>query len=358
YEGLAGSSLPPALIEKVLLDVPAIWARFSVGRRHVLAYDIPLITAPSAEGGGADVYGYLLAAENLHTTVQALLGAVEQIAKLPGANLVRDSRGGTVQDLASQLIGYDHVAANPIYHQVLALAYRQDEPATETVFGMRLTDYKRHTDLEKFRAGKLDEAFERYVRMRDGGRAPAKPARDDSGPADEAMPGSKVGGSAVVAQIGDDILTKLMRSTEAAEDLKYRQRLNDEAMQGQLDGIRAEQEFRFASDAFERVRALATTAPHESADATMQRLREAMAALDAFSKRRADFCRMISEQNLNPESQLYRLDAPFVLTKHTAVGAQAATLGGLGVAILAFLVALAACALHQARRNATTRREG
>ena len=157
------------------------------------------------------------------------------------------------------------------------------------------------------------------------------------------------GGQTVVAQLSDGFLQQLMRTSEQSQDVRYRQRLNDEVIVSRLKAVRAQEELQFDTDAFEHARMHGKEGSHESQAAAEAQARVAIAALGEFSGRIGEFYRTVSERNLSPESQLYRIDSPFALTTQSLVGTRPAALGAAGVAVIAFLAMLAGCALHQGR---------
>jgi len=349
YHGSDSNTLPPALMEKVLLDVPLAWARYSAEKRHVLAYDVPLTTATTYQGAAGDHQSLLLAAENLRTTTQALGSATELVQNLPGANVTRDARGATIRDLALELAAFDRVVVGPTYQHLLALAYRSAPAAVQAIFDVRRAAKGRSLDLARLEATSLEESFARYTRMRDGVVTATARGEDSMARGAEIGAATARGGQTVVAQLSDGFLQQLMRTSEQSQDVRYRQRLNDEVIVSRLKAVRAQEELQFDTDAFEHARMHGKEGSHESQAAAEAQARVAIAALGEFSGRIGEFYRTVSERNLSPESQLYRIDSPFALTTQSLVGTRPAALGAAGVAVIAFLAMLAGCALHQGR---------
>jgi hypothetical protein len=142
-----------------------------------------------------------------------------------------------------------------------------------------------------------------------------------------------------------------MRMGEESRDVAYRQRLNDAAVASELEAIRAEEEMKSVADGYDRARVVAKEAGGETQAALEQQVRSVFSMLSGLSNRIAEFYRSISESNLLPESELYRIDSPFALNTQSLPSPRTAALGAAGVVTIAFLALLGGCALHRARVN-------
>lgn len=342
-----GTALPAPVLEKILLDIPRAWADFSVEKRHVLAYDVPIVAVlPEGALGSSNVDQFLLAAELLRTAAKGLSNSVAKIQRLPGASLIRDSQGGTIDDLEGEIAAYSRAAVYPAYLDILQIAYRTAPQETESRLSSRLEGDRRAVELARSRVARAEQSFSRYAQ-------PRLAQTEAAGEGDEVARGGASGTTAlapprVIAQVSDGFLQQLIQSIEQGRDIAYRQELNDEVRKRETEAGEAEDRFRLSQGILEQVRAAAKSPQWTSPDDTAERVRQVLEALRGFSKRISESYNAISVRNLNPPSALYAINVPFRTMTVSAIGIGLAAAVTVSVVIFGTFLMYLLCAIYQA----------
>jgi hypothetical protein len=352
YRGDGDSRLPEQLYEQVLLAIPATWAQLAAERRGVLSYDIEIGTAaPVAQPGtGTGTDDILQAVEFLRLTSTNLRGAAYLVAELPGANLARGDGGETVADLTTELDVFNALTVMPLYVTGIRLAAANEPAVVESVLASRVESERRVKAAADGKASDLERALQFYVA---NAVSPEVAGTDADGGGSGGKGGaSMTGGSGVIAQVGGGFIDDIIRTRDAAQDIKYRQELNDKVVAAKMKAVEAAANVEFAAYALEQVRHPSNAGPGRDADrfaaqakAAGERMRDLSAKLHVLYER-------ISQRNLNPGSTLYMVDRPLFSVHTAGVAWSNAVLGGFGFITLGMIGLVAACAAYDRRTAA------
>lgn len=353
YRGDGKSDLPAQLYEQVLLSIPATWAQLAAERRGVLSYDIEIGSAAPFAPDAGSVDDILQAIEFLRLTTTNLRAAAYLVAALPGANLARGEAAETTADLTTELEVFNALTVMPLYVTGIRLAAAAHPAVVESALASRLEAERRVKAAADSKASELERALQLYV-----ANTVYSEARAGGGADTEAAAGSRgasvAGGSGVIAQVGGGFIEDIIRARDAAQDIKYRQELNDKVVSAKLKAVEAASNVEFAAYALEQVRQASdkgvdrdTERFAAQAKAAGEQLRGLTAKLHVLHER-------ISQRNLNPGSTLFTIDRP-LFSEHTArIAWSSALLGGFGFTVLGMIALIVACALvdHRSRAQA------
>lgn len=345
YRGDGESRLPAQLYEQVLLSIPATWAQLAAERRGVLSYDIEIGTAAPVGQSGSDTGEILQTVEFLRLTTVNLRAAAYLVAALPGANLARGDGGETVADLTTEFDVLNALTVMPLYVTGIRLAAANEPAVVESVLASRVESERRVKAAADGKASDLERALQFYV---SNAVSPETPAGDvDAASGKSSSPGGA--GSGVIAQVGGGFIEDIIRARDAAQDIKYRQELNDKVVAAKLKAVEAASNVEFAAYALEQVRHPSSGASARDgerfaaqAKAAGDRLRDLSAKLRVLYER-------ISQQNLNPGSTLYTVDRPLFSVRTAGIEWSSAVLGGFGFLTLGMIALVTACAVYDRR---------
>ncbi len=352
WESRSPIALAPAQVEKVLLDIPATWARLAEERRGVLGYDLALASALSG-AQASPAADPLLTGELLRRNVENLSTMAAALAELPGASLVRGSGGETVIDLGEQVSAFSEVVVVPAVLTGVKLARGNSPQATDEALRYRRETLKRALEGAQHRARELEGNYYAYVSQSGSGQS-ARPA--DAVPVG-GQAGLSAGGAAMlpgagmIAQVGGGVIDELIELRERTQDVVYRQKLNDDVRAAKLRAVQAAETLSFLELLQQEAQAPTQASPAVSAEEFAERVTAAQSQLTDFASRLKAFYDEISARNLRPEAGLYVIDEPFWVERSPVLSLVRIILGAVAVATLAMLAIVAVCALREARSS-------
>jgi len=342
YRSDGNSRLPSQLYEQVLLSIPATWAQLAAERRGVLLYDIEIGTAAPVVRLGTGTDEILQTVEFLRLTSTNLRAAAHLVAKLPGANLARGDGGETVVDLTTELNVFNALTVMPLYVTGIRLAAANEPAAVESTLASLVEAERRAKAAADGEASDLERALQFYVSNAVSSEVPATGGDGGGGKSSS----SANAGSGVIAQVGGGFIEDIIRARDAAQDIRYRQELNDKVVAAKMKAVEAASRVEFATYALEQARQPSNAGPGRDADrfaaqvkAAGERLRDLSAKLHLLHER-------ISQRNLNPESALYTVDRPLFFVRTAAIEWSSAVLGGFGFITLGMIGLVVACAVY------------
>ena len=347
YRGDGGSRLPSPLYEQVLLAIPATWAQLAAERRGVLSYDVEIGTAAPVAQPGKGIDATLQTVEFLRLTATNLRAAAYLVAGLPGANLARGESGETVADLTTELDVFSALTVMPLYVEGIRLAAATDPAMVESMLTSRLEAERRVKSSADAKASDLERAMQVYLANAVYPDAAAAASGDGEGSAKGAPQVS--GGSGVIAQVGSGFIEDIIRTRDAAQDIKYRQELNDKVVEAKMRAVDAAANVAFAEYALAQVRVQRDKGGLRDAAHFQEQAMAAGDRLRALSGKLHVLYDRISERNLNPGSTLFTVDRPYFTVHTAAVGWSSALLGGFGFVTLGMIGLVVACAVADYR---------
>ena len=321
--GSAGGALAPAQLTQVLTAIPAEWARSSEAA-GVSAYDYPMpngaelrASAASLTADGATAADGVRHAERLKDFMDTLAATTAAMAKVPGSDGIKDSRGASLVDLSQELSSTRRNLVIPAYLQMLGEAKLRDPREYAAIRSTRRKLLESDLELAKERARVLREAFKDYA---DETRI-ARRVADRS--ADETRQ------DAVLANVDGTFIDRVIEQAVKSRDVEYRRELTDRRLAAELEVVEKSGKLEFDTWIEETVQSQAADA--SASAAAMDRLRRMTDSLASYADRTREIMRILSDRNLSAASAMYRVDLDAVVRSTPAVSLRSIALGGFGL---------------------------
>ena len=332
----SGLAMTASVAERVVSKLPECWAAFAQTTRGVKNYDIALVTvAALADGDGTDLLGR---AETLRSASRRLLRSADQLEKLPGGNLVRDSKGGSLGDLREEIANHYRVSVLPNYIAYMRMAASAQPERVRDAISVRISNEERLQKLATARADEIGSAFREYISLNSGAAVPAT-AGAQSAATGSASPMMGLGSQMpAIMSLSEGFFDRVIAQGIQSRDVEYRQELNERQIEAAMAVLEGQETLEFDRWVLEQL--TAGSAAVSSADQTQEDAKAAFGRLRDFSSRIQELHRQLSERNLNAASQLYRNEDPVVVSTESAVSTNRMALGVFACCAIAFVLAV------------------
>ena len=329
-------SIPADVLQRVMTAVPDAWAAFAHRTRGLATYDIAVPTiAPLDSGATALHHLGVLTAE-----LAALDRSSRELEALAGASWIRDRDGQLVSDLRRQVSVMRRVHYEPLVESVLRVAGRD---ALEQV-SSNLENSRRTHEAAKSREAAARQNLEFYVAsVRQDGAMVAGSQGQVGAQQDGRQQAMMAGGMPAMINLSDSFLNKMLEFGGRGSDLEYKQKLNDEVVEASKALVEAETGMRYDEECLKKLSAPApesTIGVATAAGVIPARMLDLKHRMTDLATKSRGFLEIISQQNLNPGSMLYRLDGPMQVTSERAITARTAAVGFVGMQCLAVATGL------------------
>ena len=325
----AGVELPDALLDKVLNDILAAWAEYAVDHRHAFAYQVDLpgenLIRADLVAADNDVIGL----DTLRGRIDRILVSLDELAALPGADLVRvGADGRSLSDVRARLEEVLRSGVRPLLLQALGQGSAADRRVAAGYIEGRLFQ----AALDK------DEAAANVAILEQTLRANTAFNHTFSVPDQEN-----------VDQFVDRIIA-IALSLERI-DRPYQERAMDRIVAAGAVRARAEKEladYREMAALLGGNRSSAGAAAAGNLRAQLARLRDQVAQLLQQAR---DIHVELSASSLNPAAGVYAVTGPVMIrTARGAVG-RAIIMYGLLLTVLTLTLVPLACIVHHTARR-------
>jgi hypothetical protein len=330
----SGLPLGSGTAERVVSKIPETWAAFAQTTRGVKDYDIPVVTATALAIGEGD--DYLVQAELLRSTSTRLADGAKQLQRLPGGNLVRDSKGASLGELVDEVNANFRIRVLPNYINYLRLAYAEDAARVNEVFDNRIANQERAVELSRSKAESLSTAFRNYLSLNSGSALQTGTTSSAEGSAQS--PSLGLGGQMpAIMSLSEGFFDKVIAQGIQSKDVEYRQRLNERQIESAVTVLDEQSILDFDKWMLGRVAEASQSEPvilarvQAESKVTAERLQ-------SFAARLAEFHKSLSQRNLNAASQLYRNEDPVVVSSEAAISASRMVLGLVATALVMFVL--------------------
>jgi hypothetical protein len=323
--------LPDSLLNKVLQDTLSTWARQAAENKGATRYDIAVLSKNALQKDFITSEDYIISTDVLRTKIERILKTVVTMAEIPGASAVRmmPSQIG-LADLRANLEDLNHFKVEPLISVIRETGLSRNPTRMAEYFRSRLFDVELARTETTQRIKSVQEALREYE-QRGANRSVDLTDRSGSG---------------VTPQLSESFIDKLVELSTESNDVEYRQKLikriiDDGMILAELN--RQAEYYESMRRSFSEVRTRADAAV--AADVT----RRAGLAFDEVA-RMADqveaFYKLLSQQNLNPDTVVYSLTTPFVVRKTTALSFSSAVIYFFLALLAVFIIVCLACLVH------------
>lgn len=225
-----GTDIPDIVVRKVLIDVLTEWADFVANEQHVLEYRLAVLSPDVVAATATDGTNPVINIDILRAKVLRVQDNVEQIRRLPAAELGRTHRdAASLSDISIRLDEIVRFGLEPLIHRVAA-ARLDDREETVRFLETQVAYDRRQLDASDRVTEATRLAIELYL--------PGNSAAEGAQPAGESRgPGSKAGGETVMPQLTETFLERLVQLASSSNDPQYRQSLTQGYRQAALRGV-------------------------------------------------------------------------------------------------------------------------
>lgn len=334
------SSMPAALMEKVLNDTLQVWARQTDEVKGVTRFDVPVFS-PNILKPDILEQDYLMAADGLRVQARRAAGLAAKLMQLPGASSIRSEKDRTsLSDVSYDIADTLRNRIEPLILLIQDQGLAARPQAVSKYLQGRVTDIRLERDATNARIAALQDALRGY--MTSSSRPRETPGQTGTRPA------APLEGQTVIPQMSDSFLDRIieMSTQTQAADVEYRKKLTDRIIrEGEaLFELNQSAGYYEALERGFRPAARAVTAGEEEIRA---QLRVAYDALVLAINRLMTLYDELSAQRLNPATMLYAVSDPFSSRTTRALTSRTVVFSLALAAVLALLLAPVGCAIHQ-----------
>ena len=343
-EDVRVAEMPRSLVSKVLDDTLATWARQADERKGALRYDIPVFSKNILRRDLIETEDYITGIDILRAQVRRIIANIEQIATLPGAAVIRIGDGRT--SLAEIRVNLEDVLRfqiQPLVGMIRMTGLSRDPES----LGRYVDDQLFQISLERAETGTRVAAVQESLRayMLQKG-AVAVPEAGAGG----AIPRPAPGGEAMMPQLGESFLDRLVEMSTMNSDIEYRQRLTDRIIEESVAMAALEREQAYYEDFSLALQDLGPRSEGANQESELVGIKtrfdgafdQVVAAVDQVNAIHEE----LSTQNLNPTTLLYTVTEPFTMRTERALSLPSIALYAMLVFMLSLVLVPLGCLAH------------
>jgi len=331
--------LPRVVASKVMQDILRTWADFAANRQQVLLYRVPLVSeqgiAAQMNGTENDILTSLLA---LRTAARALHGDIDNLRKLPGAEVIRSStRRLSLSELDLLLSQLERTRLE--YAISGAIRTRALNPArTVGVLESHLAYDTAALAAAENHVRILRDSLDDYEQ-----RNPEAPAPSAAEPAKPAS------GENVTSQVNETFLSQIVELARTASDLEYRKEYVKDIREAALITVPLKATVDYERALLAELRESPSGEP-VALDSLQTEKERIVKDLQSVARDLSDIRRILSG-SLTASGQLYTITQPPAAVVERSVSLLRLALIGLAVVIMTAAGGIAAAYVHYRLRT-------
>lgn len=337
----ATSRVPESTIRSVLVDTMNVWADVAVNEQHVVDYRVSVLSPEVIGGSVAPQQDYVPTLIALHSQMMDVLENIAKIRDIPGAELAKSSDRLTLDELRIRLDEMLRFRVDPLMAFV-AEKHLVRDPQTTLRFAQNQLDYdQRQLDAKNASADAIRQTLAVYAQ---------RPAADRTVDASTLAKPSQ-SGEALMPQISEGFLDRLLDLSTRAADANYRQTLAMSYRVAAQETIPLASAVAYDKSVIEILKSNSGGGANPADDAYVRTSIESV---------RNDVRQLIAKVNevyktvsstLRPSTQLFTMTSPAVVYIERTTDLKKLMLGGILVELIAFVMLLGAVLLHSRLRR-------
>jgi hypothetical protein len=340
----ASHSIPEPLARKVLLDILNDWADFAVNQQHVIAYQVSVLSPGVLNPSAIEQSDVVAAIEALRSKTNRIMMNVDKIQALPGATLARTPADHmSLEELRIRLDEIMRFRLEPLLTAVLHSASNliNDRATTIRFLESQLAYDQRQLESAQRLADSIRESIAVYEQ-------PA--ATETVASRGTKAPETPKSGEAVMPQLSDTFLDRLVAMTGRGADAQYRQRMVDDYRRAVADSIPLKQAVAFDTALLDDVRKPSGGGTNLNAAAVRAEIDQSRADVGQLINKMNELFQLVS-RNMTPSTQLFTLTSPPTTRTLRSITAQRLALYGLLTILIALPLIIVLCLLHNRVRE-------
>jgi hypothetical protein len=336
------TTMPRDLVNKVLLDILAVWAKQADERKGATKYNVDVLSPGILQRQMLDQEDYLVAIDIMRAKTARVLGTLDEIDKLPGAKALRvgperlsvaDVRAG-LQDVVRfkleplmGLIRSEGIAKNPRSLSTYA---------TNQLFQLRQEQMQAAARVQALQASVREFSDKGALSGGDAGTGtpgPAAPAR-----------------GTITPQLDQTFLDRLMGLSIAKDEFEYRRKMTDKVIDESEIAAAKAREAAYYDDLAKELRGAnaRTGGSPEMVALIKTRSAQAFDEIVRGIEQTAQIYKELSAQNLNPSSTVFAVTGPFTQTTQRSLTARTVMLYLVLILLLTMTLVPIGCLIHHA----------
>lgn len=338
--------LPESLVDKILNDVLVTWARVADEQKGILKYSIPMYSRNILSGDLLESQDYIVTIDIFNNKIEKIVENISIVEQLPGAYVAR---------VSERLIGLAEVKTNildtlqfklePLVGLVRSVGLSK-KPALATLY---LENQLFQLQLDKHEAQEKIQVLQNSLNFYQDKKQSLAIAGSTA--ATVKLPeGANSGQLATtyIPQFGDSFLDRVVEMSTQSNDAEYRQEIAGRIVEEGIRVAEIEKKSQYYTSLIKTMKSAAggNAELDEISSLIMSRFEEIendiLVALDYMNS----IYRLVSKNNLSPESELYVVTAPLSLDVHRSFVGGKVLLGGVLFIMLSTFFTVLGCFIH------------
>jgi hypothetical protein len=339
-------TLPRDLMNKVLLDILATWAKQADERKGATKYNVDVLSPGILRREMLEQEDYLVAIDILRAKTARVLATIEEIAQLPGAKTIRVGENRvTLAEIRAGLEDVVRFELEPLLGLIRSEGITKNARALLLYANNQLFQLRQEQQESETRVQALQASVREFSAQ--GGLAAGDTRAGTAGSGGGAASG------AVTPQLDQSFLDRLMSLSTAKDEFDYKREITDRVI---TESERMAARSREAAYYEDLARELKTSTGRPVGSPEMVALIRSRSA-GAFSEivkgieQTAAIYKELSALNLNPTTTVFAVTDPFTLQTHRSLTLRTVVLYLVLVLMLTLLVVPIGCLIHHAVRR-------
>jgi hypothetical protein len=298
------STMPRDLVNKVLLDVLAIWAKQADERKGATKYNVDVLSPGILQRQMLEQEDYLVAIDIMRAKTTRVLTTLDEIDKLPGAKALRVGEDRvSVADVRAGLQDVVRFKLEPLMGLIRSEGITKNSRAlslyaTNQFFQLRQEQLESAARVQALQASAREFSAQRL-------------SGSDAGPV-ATSPGGSPGGT-ITPQLDQSFLDRLMTLSIAKDEFEYRRKITDRVITESEVVASKAREAAYYDDLSRELRTSSgrTVGSPDMVALIKTRSAQAFDEIVQGIEKTASIYKELSAQNLNPSSTVFSVIGPF-----------------------------------------------
>lgn len=345
------STMPRDLVNKVLLDVLAVWAKQADERKGATKYNVDVLSPGILQRQMLDQEDYLVAIDIMRAKTARVLATLDEIDKLPGAKALRVGEERlSVAEVRAGLQDVIRFKLEPLMGLIRSEGITKNSRALSQYAANQLFQLRQ----EQLESAARVQALQASVREFSDRTALSG---GDTGTGAAGQTGSPRG--TITPQLDQTFLDRLMGLSIAKDEFEYRRKMTDRVItESEIAASRA-REAAYYDDLSKELRTSGgrTVGSPEMVALIKTRSAQAFDEIVQGIEKTALIYKELSAQNLNPSSTVFAVTGPFTQQTQRSLTSRTVMLYLVLILMLAGTLVPIGCLIHHAlkmRRAAST----
>lgn len=342
---ITGRHLPEPLVRKVLGDVLATWAEFASKDKHVLKYDVSLLSPKFMDPTPIEQADAVIAVQVLRLKSLRVVNNISELLTLPAAGLARTKTDGlTLVEVRVRLEEILRFRLEPLVPLAVSNGALSNATTTISFVETQLAHDERSLAARQAGVAAVREAVMMYFSNQAGSvKGVAEVASGGQGAQASETP-------ATTPQLSESFIDRLMTLTSNAADIEYRQKMIDNYRQAVQQVIPLQEAVAYDNHVLSALRS-ARGAGGPAADAVVrQQIESIREDVRGFITKIHELHEIVSA-NLNPATELFTVTSPAYTRVNRARSLPRLMLLGVLVMLASLIAASLGALLHQRLRD-------